>query len=132
VTNLRRVERVEFLTSQLCSVTIFFLVSYSASIMAFAPGMSAGRRSTLKGYPDSYGNARSALPMPTPLAKPTNTRLSLAGPALRGNMPPPPIPPPSNPRQSLYRSQNVNPLLASTSKAAALGRTPMKCVHSVL
>ncbi|KAI0315521.1 HEC/Ndc80p family-domain-containing protein [Amylostereum chailletii] len=65
-------------------------------------------------------------PVPTPLPpstvkKSTNLRMSLAGPAMRGNMGPPMGPPGTVSRQSLYQSQNMNPLLASVSK----GRTPM-------
>ncbi|KAI0029826.1 HEC/Ndc80p family-domain-containing protein [Vararia minispora EC-137] len=85
--------------------------------------MSSGRRPTAKPYPELYGHTRTVLPMPTPLAKPTSTRLSLAGPTKRGSMLPPPAPPSSGLRQSVY-GQNMNPLLASASKAA-LGRTPM-------
>ncbi|TFY81964.1 hypothetical protein EWM64_g2047 [Hericium alpestre] len=50
----------------------------------------------------------------------------MAGPALRGpfqnqNL----AVPGTNPRQSMYRSQNVNPLLASASKPNNYGRTPL-------
>ncbi|KAM5539080.1 hypothetical protein V8D89_007303 [Ganoderma adspersum] len=84
----------------------------------------AGRRSTMAPHADPYGNARSNLPMPSTVKKPTHGhgRMSLAGPAIRA---PYPMPPPSNPRQSLMRSQNVNPLLQSASKPQAYGRTPM-------
>ncbi|PIL23804.1 hypothetical protein GSI_13555 [Ganoderma sinense ZZ0214-1] len=75
-------------------------------------------------HADPYGNARSNLPMPSTIKKPSHGhgRMSLAGPAIRA---PYPMPPPSNPRQSLMRSQNVNPLLQSASKPPAYGRTPM-------
>ncbi|ESK97712.1 kinetochore protein ndc80 [Moniliophthora roreri MCA 2997] len=67
----------------------------------------------------------SSLPVPTTVRKPAPTpnvssRLSLSGPALRA---PYPIPPSTGPRQSMFRSQNVNPLLQSASKPN-FGRTP--------
>ncbi|TFY68906.1 hypothetical protein EVG20_g3376 [Dentipellis fragilis] len=82
----------------------------------------ARRRSAMQPPSDAYGAGRSGIPVPMSTAKkaPHNTRLSMAGPALRA----PPLPPGTNPRQSLYRSQNVNPLLASASKSN-YGRTPM-------
>ncbi|KAI0708971.1 hypothetical protein C8Q76DRAFT_741734 [Earliella scabrosa] len=84
----------------------------------------SARRSTMAPHNDPYGNARSNLPVPSTVKKPTHGhgRMSLAGPALRA---PYPMPPPSNPRQSLMRSQNVNPLLQSASKPQNYGRTPM-------
>ncbi|KAF9227997.1 hypothetical protein BS17DRAFT_774616 [Gyrodon lividus] len=52
-------------------------------------------------------------------------RMSLAGPAARAPYPPPTSSGPgSNSRQSIYRSQNVNPLLQSTTKPN-YGRTPL-------
>ncbi|KAA1471261.1 hypothetical protein DENSPDRAFT_858824 [Dentipellis sp. KUC8613] len=83
----------------------------------------ARRRSTMQPPSDIYGAGRSGIPVPMSTTKkaPHNTRLSMAGPGLRA--PPPPVPG-TNPRQSLYRSQNVNPLLASASKSN-YGRTPM-------
>ncbi|KAI0303416.1 hypothetical protein B0F90DRAFT_1369781 [Multifurca ochricompacta] len=73
----------------------------------------------------SQDGGRSGIPMPMPssaMKKSTqNKRLSVAGPAARGVHPPLAVPS-TNPRQSLYRSQNVNPLLASASKH---GRTPL-------
>ncbi|KAI0742721.1 HEC/Ndc80p family-domain-containing protein [Daedaleopsis nitida] len=82
------------------------------------------RRSTLAPQNDPYSNIRSNLPVPTTVKKPAHGhgRMSLAGPAIRA---PYPMPPPSNPRQSLMRSQNVNPLLQSASKPQGYGRTPM-------
>ncbi|KAF5365771.1 hypothetical protein D9758_003150 [Tetrapyrgos nigripes] len=68
-------------------------------------------------------NVRSGIPMPSTAKKPpSNARLSLAGPAIRA---PYPVPPSTNPRQSLYRSQNSNPLLQSTSKVNPYGKTPL-------
>ncbi|OJT08861.1 hypothetical protein TRAPUB_212 [Trametes pubescens] len=74
---------------------------------------------------DPYANARSNLPVPSTVKKATHGhgRMSLAGPAMRA---PYPIPPGTNPRQSLMRSQNVNPLLQSASKPQNFGRTPMR------
>lgn len=67
-----------------------------------------------------------ALP-PSAMKKSTtqNKRLSVAGPAARGVFYPPAAlaVPSTNPRQSLYRSQNMNPLLASASKHS---RTPLQ------
>ncbi|KAI0062236.1 hypothetical protein BV25DRAFT_1907618 [Artomyces pyxidatus] len=87
------------------------------------------RQSTMQLSADPYGNARTGIPMPVPpsaIKKPAHSmRLSMAGSALR-----PPhssqglAVPGTNPRQSLYRSQNMNPLLASASKPN-YGRTPM-------
>ncbi|KAI0781147.1 HEC/Ndc80p family-domain-containing protein [Trametes elegans] len=87
--------------------------------------MDFGRRSTMQPHNDPYGNARSNLPVPATVKKPTpgHGRMSLAGPAMRA---PYPIPPGTNPRQSLMRSQNVNPLMQSASKAQNFGRTPMR------
>ncbi|KIK93506.1 hypothetical protein PAXRUDRAFT_828900 [Paxillus rubicundulus Ve08.2h10] len=83
------------------------------------------RRSTM--LPDPHGNARSGLPVPSTAKKvpPSSMRMSLAGPAAR--TPYPPLSgsvPGSNPRQSIYRSQNANPLLQSTTKPN-YGRTPL-------
>ncbi|KAH9901177.1 HEC/Ndc80p family-domain-containing protein [Cubamyces lactineus] len=87
--------------------------------------MEYGRRSTMQPHGDPYGNARSNLPVPSTVKKSTHGhgRMSLAGPAMRA---PYPIPPGTNPRQSLMRSQNVNPLLQSASKPQNYGRTPMR------
>ncbi|KAH7930854.1 hypothetical protein BV22DRAFT_999891 [Leucogyrophana mollusca] len=85
------------------------------------------RRSTMQPTNDPHGNARSGLPMPSTVKKaaPPSMRMSLAGPAVRGQyLPPPGAGPSTNPRQSIYRSQNVNPLLQSTSKPN-YGRTPL-------
>jgi kinetochore protein NDC80 len=84
------------------------------------------RRSVLQ--PFSQENGRTGIPMAVPqsaMKKSTqNKRLSVAGPAARGVYPPAGLAPPStNPRQSLYRSQNLNPLLASASKHS---RTPLQ------
>ncbi|KAI0253943.1 HEC/Ndc80p family-domain-containing protein [Lactifluus subvellereus] len=73
----------------------------------------------------SQDGGRSGIPMPSSAMKKStqNKRLSVAGPATRGVYPPATLAVPStNPRQSLYRSQTVNPLLASASKH---GRTPL-------
>ncbi|KAI0933915.1 hypothetical protein AcV5_005931 [Taiwanofungus camphoratus] len=73
---------------------------------------------------DPYNNARSNLPVPSTIKKPTHGgRMSIAGPALRGPYPAPQVPG-TNPRQSMMRSQNVNPLLQSASKPN-FGRTPL-------
>ncbi|KAJ7273496.1 HEC/Ndc80p family-domain-containing protein [Mycena haematopus] len=86
--------------------------------------MDSQRRSTV--LPDGI---RSGIPVPASVRKQQNStlRMSLAGPALRA-----PHPPPSsggsNPRQSILRSQNINPnpLLQSTTKSNyAVGRTPL-------
>ena len=71
-------------------------------------------------------NTRSGIPVPSTIKKPApNTRMSLAGPALRA---PNISVPGTNPRQSMVRSQNLNPLLQSASKPNH-GRTPLsKCV----
>src|SRR5580698_10124358 len=84
------------------------------------------RRSVLQ--PFSQENGRTGIPMavpPSAMKKSTqNKRLSVAGPASRGVFYPPAglAPPSTNPRQSLYRSQNLNLLLASASKHS---RTPL-------
>ncbi|KAI0670594.1 HEC/Ndc80p family-domain-containing protein [Trametes maxima] len=90
--------------------------------------MDFGRRSTMQPHGDPYGNARSNLPVPATVKKSTHGhgRMSLAGPAMRA---PYPIPPGTNPRQSLMRSQNVNPLLQSASKPQNFGRTPMRSTN---
>ena len=80
------------------------------------------RRTTMQPL-DPYNNARSHLPLPSTVKKSAhhNGRMSMAGgPALRGPFPPPG----TNPRHSMMRSQNVNPLLASASKPP-MGRTPL-------
>ena len=83
----------------------------------------SARRSTMQ--PAGESNARSHLPVPSTVKKPTHTgRMSLAGPALRGPYPMPGQIPGTNPRQSMMRSQNVNPLLQSASKPN-FGRTPL-------
>ncbi|KAL0947142.1 hypothetical protein HGRIS_013270 [Hohenbuehelia grisea] len=83
------------------------------------------RRSTLQPAADFNGASRSNLPVPGTLKKPTaNLRQSMAGSAMRGPYPTPMLAPPTNPRQSMYRSQNVNPLLMSAVKQG-VGRTPM-------
>jgi hypothetical protein len=87
----------------------------------------ARRRSVLQ---SSQDNGRTGIPMalpPSAMKKSTsqNKRLSVAGPAARGVFYPPAAlaVPSTNPRQSLYRSQNMNPLLASASKHS---RTPLQ------
>jgi len=86
------------------------------------------RRSTAQPAVDLYGNARSGLPVPSTIKKTTassSVRMSLAGPPGRAPyLPPSSGGPGSNPRQSTYRSQNVNPLLQSTTKPN-YGRTPL-------
>ncbi|KAL4068416.1 HEC/Ndc80p family-domain-containing protein [Scleroderma yunnanense] len=77
--------------------------------------------------PDPYGSARSGLPMPSTVKKApqSSVRMSLSGPAMRAPyLPPAGSGPSSNPRQSIYRGQNANPLLQSTSKQN-YGRTPL-------
>jgi kinetochore protein NDC80 len=88
--------------------------------------MDARRKSMMPAAADPYGNIRSGIPVPATIKKPTpasssHLRMSLAGPALRA---PYPAPPSTNPRQSMMRSQNVNPILQSTSKPN-YGRTPL-------
>ncbi|EMD38609.1 hypothetical protein CERSUDRAFT_135519 [Gelatoporia subvermispora B] len=62
--------------------------------------------------------------MPSTIKKPSHVgRMSMAGPALRGPLPM--APPGTNPRHSMMRSQNVNPLLQSASKPH-IGRTPLQ------
>lgn len=83
----------------------------------------SARRSTMQ--PAADLNARSHLPVPSTIKKPTHTgRMSIAGPALRGPYPMPGQIPGTNPRASMMRSQNVNPLLQSASKPN-FGRTPL-------
>ncbi|KAH9934885.1 HEC/Ndc80p family-domain-containing protein [Fomitopsis serialis] len=67
----------------------------------------SGRRSTMQPAVDPHNNARSHLPVP-PL----------------GPYPPMGQVPGTNPRQSMMRSQNVNPLLQSATKPN-FGRTPL-------
>ena len=86
------------------------------------------RRSALQ---SSQESGRSGIPMavpPSTMKKSSqNKRLSVAGPAARGAYPPATLAVPStNPRQSLYRSQNLNPLLASASKHS---RTPLQSLR---
>ncbi|KAI0831084.1 HEC/Ndc80p family-domain-containing protein [Trametes gibbosa] len=90
--------------------------------------MDYARRSTMQPHGDPYGNVRSALPVPSTAKKSTHGhgRMSLAGPAMRA---PYPTQPGTNPRQSLMRSQNVNPLLQSASKQQNYGRTPMRSTN---
>ncbi|KAJ6547345.1 HEC/Ndc80p family-domain-containing protein [Mycena capillaripes] len=86
-----------------------------------------GRRSTAQPAPDLHGSIRSGIPVPASVKKQNSTlRMSLAGPALRAPHPPPPSGPGLNPRQSILRSQNINPnvLLQSTTKPN-YGRTPL-------
>ena len=82
------------------------------------------QKSTMQPTVDPHGNmGRSGIPVPATIKKPSNsTRMSLAGPALRAPIQTPSVPA-TNPRQSMMRSQNVNPLLQSTSKPN-YGRTP--------
>lgn len=86
------------------------------------------RRSTVQSAAESYGNARSGLPLPSTIKKApaaSSVRMSLAGPPGRTPyIPPSSGGPGTNPRQSTYRSQNVNPLLQSTTKPN-YGRTPL-------
>ncbi|KAF9562162.1 hypothetical protein CPC08DRAFT_817276 [Agrocybe pediades] len=84
--------------------------------------MDSRRRSVMQPVADPLYNTRSGIPMPSTVKKSsTNSRLSLAGPALR---PPNTVVPGTNSRQSMMRSQNTNPLLQSASKPN-YGRTPM-------
>ncbi|KAJ7172695.1 HEC/Ndc80p family-domain-containing protein [Mycena filopes] len=89
--------------------------------------MDSRRRSTMQPPTDLHGSARSGIPVPASTKKQNSTlRMSLAGPALRAPHAPPGSGPGSNPRQSILRSQNVNPnvLLQSTTKPN-YGRTPL-------
>ncbi|KAF7338476.1 putative kinetochore protein NDC80 [Mycena venus] len=91
--------------------------------------MDSRRRSTMQPTPDLHG-IRSGIPVPASVKKPQNPtlRMSLAGPALRAPHPPSSSGPGSNPRQSILRSQNINPnpLLQSTTKPNyAVGKTPL-------
>ncbi|KAJ7285626.1 HEC/Ndc80p family-domain-containing protein [Mycena rebaudengoi] len=89
--------------------------------------MDSRRRSTVQPAADLHGSVRSGIPVPASVKKQNSTlRMSLAGPALRAPHPPPSSGPGSNPRQSILRSQNINPnpLLQSTSKPN-YGRTPL-------
>ncbi|CAK5279591.1 unnamed protein product [Mycena citricolor] len=76
------------------------------------------RRSTLQPSSDMNATSRSAIPVPATVRKPNPSRMSVAGPSFN------PPPPSSNPRQSMMRSQNMNPLLQSASKTN-YGRTPL-------
>ncbi|KAG1756164.1 HEC/Ndc80p family-domain-containing protein [Suillus occidentalis] len=84
------------------------------------------RRSTMQPVTDIYGNTRSGLPMPSTAKKASSSamRMSLAGPAARTPYLPSGAGSGSNTGHSGYRSQNVNPLLQSTSKPS-YGRTPL-------
>ncbi|EIW85247.1 hypothetical protein CONPUDRAFT_98128 [Coniophora puteana RWD-64-598 SS2] len=86
------------------------------------------RRSTLHNSVDPYAGARSGIPMPSTIKKPahqSSMRMSLAGGGMRPPLyPPSGAVPSSNPRQSMLRSQNANPLLQSSTKQN-YGRTPM-------
>ncbi|KAJ7109161.1 HEC/Ndc80p family-domain-containing protein [Mycena epipterygia] len=89
--------------------------------------MDSRRRSTVQPAADLHGSIRSGIPVPASGKKQNSTmRMSLAGPALRAPHPPPSSGPGSNPRQSILRSQNINPnpLLQSTTKPS-YGRTPL-------
>ncbi|KAF8638502.1 hypothetical protein AX16_010485 [Volvariella volvacea WC 439] len=72
----------------------------------------------------------SSIPVPSSIRKPPapaggGNRMSLAGPAMRAPyLAPPSHVPSTNPRQSLMRSSNLNPLLMSASKPV-YGRTPL-------
>lgn len=88
------------------------------------------RRQTIQPSADSYGNARSAIPVfsskqsvaPTP-----NNRMSVSGPPSRGApyLAPNHVPQ-TNPRQSIIRSQNTNHLQMSSSRPTNnVGRTPL-------
>ncbi|KAJ7489921.1 HEC/Ndc80p family-domain-containing protein [Mycena galericulata] len=83
------------------------------------------RRSTVQPASDLHGSIRSGIPVPASVKKTSTLRMSLAGPALRAPQPPS-SGPGSNPRQSILRSQNINPntLLQSTTKPN-YGRTPL-------
>ncbi|KDQ59539.1 hypothetical protein JAAARDRAFT_126894 [Jaapia argillacea MUCL 33604] len=85
--------------------------------------MADPRRRSVLQHAEMFSNARSGIPMPPSAMKKStnNMRMSMAGPAMRGPYPPPG----TNPRQSMYRSQNLNPLLQSASKPP-IGRTPLK------
>ena len=79
------------------------------------------RRSVMQPVLDPLSNLRSGIPVPSTVKKPVpNAPMSLGGPALRA----PTSVPGTNPRQSMARSQNSNPLLQSTSKPN-YGRTPL-------
>ncbi|KAG2077811.1 hypothetical protein BDR04DRAFT_1064629 [Suillus decipiens] len=84
------------------------------------------RRSTMQPTTDVYGNTRSGLPMPSTAKKASSSamRMSFAGPAARTPYLAPGTGSGSNTGHSVYRSQNVNPLLQSTSKPN-YGRTPL-------
>jgi hypothetical protein len=88
------------------------------------PMADSRRKSTMQPTTDPHGNARSGIPVPATIKKPSNNmRMSLAGPAIRAPYLTPSVPG-TNPRQSMMRSQNLNPLLQSTSKPN-YGRTPL-------
>ena len=84
------------------------------------------RMSTMQGSMDPYAS-RSNLPMPSTAKKPVHHsgRMSMSGPALRAPYPMAAPGPHPTPRQSMMRSQNMNPLLMSVTKANAFGRTPV-------
>lgn len=84
--------------------------------------MDSRRRSAMPPPPEPVHGGRSGIPMPSTAKKSsTNLRMSLAGPAMRAPLL---APPGTNPRQSMMRSQNNNPLLQSASKPN-YGRTPL-------
>ncbi|KAI0073301.1 hypothetical protein K474DRAFT_1686267 [Panus rudis PR-1116 ss-1] len=67
-------------------------------------------------FQDPIGNARSGLPMPSTIKKPTRTRrMSMSGPAMRGPMLPPAVSGPVQ-RNSMMRYPNAYSLLMSASK----------------
>ncbi len=106
------------------SLNVIVIAGFQQTMSEFA------RRSVLQS--SQQENARTGIPMavpPSAMKKSTqNKRLSVAGPAARGAYPHAALAVPStNPRQSLYRSQNLNPLLASASKH---GRTPLTAYFS--
>ncbi|KAJ3556638.1 hypothetical protein NM688_g1916 [Phlebia brevispora] len=84
------------------------------------------RMSTMQQSMDPYGS-RSGLPMPSTVKKPVHHsgRMSMSGPALRAPYPVAASGPGPTPRHSMMRSQNMNPLLMSVTKANAYGRTPV-------
>lgn len=83
------------------------------------------RRSVMQPPSDPYGSGRTNIPLPSTAKKQTHHgRMSMSGPAIRAPYPVSSVPGPT-PRQSLMRSQNVNPLLMSVSKPS-FGRTPAR------
>ncbi|KZT11476.1 uncharacterized protein LAESUDRAFT_272490 [Laetiporus sulphureus 93-53] len=89
------------------------------------------RRSMMPPPTDLYPSGRSNIPMPATAKKPRQTgRMSMAGPALRGPHQVTSQIPGTNPRHSMLKSQNVNPLLQSVSKSQ-YGRTPSHSTRRV-